>query len=337
MSASIKEKILLSFKRMFKLGIPPGTNENDLRAARRERIFVFVIAYIMALSMWFVVNLNSDYNITVDIPVEAGAIPDDMALINTLPDEVQADISGNGWKLVNLYNNPPSVLIDLNEGEVNLFDQVRQRFSVEQDVSVLKVSPFMVTVALEKKVSKKVPITLHTDIEYMNRYGLVGDLSIYPDSITVTGAESQISEIRNWVIEDTLKMRNVREDIDLMIPIRTSSELITTSIDQVEVKAKVSEFTEGELTVYIKTRNLPRGQVINYNPSAVSIRYDVPIDFYTEVQKMRPYEVYVPYSEILEDSTGFVTPDIELKATDYEIRLRSFQPKAVAYFSVLDQ
>lgn len=139
------------------------------------------------------------------------------------------------------------------------------------------------------------------------------------------------------MITDTLTLRNVRDDISSIIPINQQNPLIVPSIEEITYTANVSEFTEGETSVYIRTRGLPRGQVINYNPSAVRIRFDVPLERFAEVQNIQPYEVYVPYSEIQEDSTGFVTPDIELIATQYQIRLRSFQPKAVAYFSVLDQ
>ncbi len=337
MAPELKETILQRIKRIFKFGIPPGTTEEDMRAARRERIAVFAVAYIMAMSLWFIVNLNGDYNISINVPVEPGTIPSDMALVDDLPEFVQVEVSGDGWKLVNLFNNPPSVIVDVTEGEVNLFDQVRQRFTVEQDVSVLKVQPLVVSIGLEPKISKKVPIRLNTDIGFMNRYGLIGQPGINPDSITVTGAASQVSDISEWVIPDTLSLADVRDDISITIPIQPIDPLIEPSLEEITFSANVSEFTEGETSVYIRTRGLPRGQVINYNPSAVLIRFDVPLEQYAEIQNIRPYEVYVPYSEILEDSTGFVTPDIELTANQYQIKLRSFQPKAVAYFSVVDQ
>lgn len=331
------DKIMERIKRVFKFGIPPGITEDDMRAARRERIAVFAVAYIMAMSLWFIVNLNGDYNISINVPVEPGSIPDDMALVEKLPEFVQVDVSGDGWKLVNLFNNPPSVEIDITEGEVNLFDQVRQRFTVEQDVSVLKVQPILVNIGLEPKITKKIPIRLNTDIQFMTRYGLIGKTSINPDSLYITGATSQVTDISEWVIPDTLFLQDVRDDILATIPIQSIDPLIEPSIEEIELTGNVSEFTEGEASVYIRTRGLPRGQVINYNPSAVLIRFDVPLEQYAEIQNIRPYEVYVPYSEILEDSTGFVTPDIELTATQYQIKLRSFQPKAVAYFSVVDQ
>lgn len=335
MADNEKNIILERTKRFFKAGAP--SPDQDVRSKRRERIAVFIIAYIMALSLWFIVNLNGDYRITINIPVEAGAVPPDMALVDGLPEFLQVEVSGDGWKLVNLYSNPPEIPIDVIEGEVNLFEQVRQRFTVEQDVSVLKVQPLFINIGLEPRISKKIPIELLTVLEFEDRYGLVSEPVFSPDSITITGAQSHVDEIDRWLIPDTLFLMNVRENISETIEISSIDPLIEYDIEEITYNANVSEFTEGEVSVYIRTQNIPRGSIINYNPSTVTIRFDIPIEQYNELQNQRPYEVYVPYQEILEDSTGFVTPDIELVATQYQIKLRSFQPKAVAYFSVLDE
>jgi len=335
MAADSKNIIQERLERFFKPGNP--SPDQDTRAMRRERVAVFIVAYLMAISLWFIVNLNGDYRITVNIPVEAGAVPPNMALVDGLPEFLQVEVSGDGWKLVNLYNNPPEIPIDVIEGEVNLFDQVRQRFSVEQDVAVLKVQPLLINIGLEPRISKKIPIELATFLDFEDRFGLVGEPSYQPDSVTITGAESQVNDINRWVIPDTLALQNIREDISQIVPLTTIDPLIEYDVDQITFLADVSEFTEGEVSVFIRTRDLPRGSIINYNPSSVTIRFDVPIEQYTEVQNQRIYEVFVPYQEILEDASGFVTPDIELIATQYPIRLRSFQPKAVAYFSVLDE
>lgn len=331
-----KNIILERLKRFFNANKIAPNQELDSRAARRERIAVYIVAFMMALSLWFIVNLNSDYRITINIPVETGEIPSDMALVDGLPEFLQVEVSGDGWKLVSLYNNPPEIPIDVVEGEVNLFDQVRQRFNVEQDVNVIKVQPLIIDIVLEPKISKKIPIRLTTQLDFEERYGLVSEPEYQPDSITITGAASQIEEIDEWVVSDTLFLENVRDDVDQSVAISSNDPLIEYDVEEIQFTANVSEFTEGEVSVYIRTRGLPRGSIINYNPSIVTIRFDVPIEQYAEVQRQRPYEVYVPYQEILEDSTGFVTPDIELVATQYNIKLRSFQPKAVAYFSVLD-
>lgn len=174
------------------------------------------------------------------------------------------------------------------------------------------------------------------DFDFQNRYGLVGEPILSPDSVVVTGAASRIENITEWQIQDTLKISDIRDDISATLPLSGMDGVIELSETEVSVLADVSEFTEGETTVYIQTLGLPRGQNVNYNPSSVTIRFDVPIEQYADVEEINPYVVYVPYSKIVEDSTGFVTPDIELTADQYELRLRSFQPRVVAYFTVLN-
>lgn len=321
---------------LFKAGIKPG-EDVQTRHIRREKIIVFLAAYIMAISLWLIVNLSSSFSINVNVPIEAGNIPADMALTGNFPEFVQVGVSGEGWQLFSLYSDPPTIVINVEEGDVNLFEQVRQRLSFLQGIDVSKVQPLLLSVNMEPKISAKIPVRLNADLNFQNRFGLIGETEVFPDSITITGAQSVVQNIREWQVKDTLKMQNIREDIFTSISLKNEDKQIELSHNEVIFRAKVSEFTEGEATVPIRTRGLPRGQTINYNPSSVTIKYDVPISQYAEVQQIHPYEVYIPYSKIVEDSTGFVTPDIELTTSQYELRLRGFQPKAVAYFSVLNQ
>lgn len=329
-------KILSRIKDLIKSGTKPGAEESEISFLRREKVIVFIGAYIMAISLWFIVNLSGSFNINVNVPIEPGNIPEDMALTEELPEFVQVSVSGDGWQLLNLYNDPPVVVINIEDSEINLFDQVRQRLSYLQGVDIAKVQPLILSIDLEPKRSKTVPVRIPAEISFQNRYGMIGEPSISPDSITVTGAESNIEEIDEWVVQDTLQLSGVRDDISRSIYLNGSDGVIELSETEVTYTADVSEYTEGETTVYIRTRGLPRGQNVNYNPSSITIKYDVPIEQYADVQNTTPYEAYVPYTEILEDTTGYVTPDIELTDEEHELRLRSFQPKAVAYFTVLN-
>lgn len=317
-------------------GTKPGAEEEEVYFLRREKVIVFIGAYIMAISLWFIVNLSGSFSIELNIPVEPGNVPENMALSENLPEFVQVGLSGDGWQLMNLYGDPPTVILNIDGDEINLFEQVRQRLSYLQGVDIAKVQPLLLSVEMEPKVSKKVPIKVNMDFDFQNRYGLVGEPVLTPDSVTVTGAASRIENITEWQIQDTLKISDIRDDISTRLPLNGMGGVIELSETEVHVSADVSEFTEGETTVYIQTRGLPRGQNVNYNPSSVTIRFDVPIEQYADVEKINPYEVYVSYSKIVEDSTGFVTPDIELTADQYELRLRSFQPRVVAYFTVLN-
>jgi YbbR domain-containing protein len=330
---NIKDKILSYVKK----GTKPGEEETDNSVLTKESVLVFVFAYVIAISLWFAVNLNGIFNITVNMPLELGNIPTDQALTDELPEFVEVSLSGTALPLISLYNNPPSIPIDVDNQEVNLFNQVRQQMNSFQEVEVSKVDPILVNVNLEQKITKRVPLTLRWKLDFENRFGLIGDPSISPDSISITGAVSQLNSVNEWVIEDSVKLQNIKDDIEVQVPITNKNPLFDINIESTTLSADVSEFTENEVTVYIRTRNLPRGQNITYNPSSITIRYDVPLEQFSELSNEVPFAVYVPYQKIQEDETGFVTPDVELISTKYALKLRSFQPKAVAYFSVVDQ
>ncbi len=336
MAESEKIELIERVKKFLKPGTKPGVDETSVQLVRREKVIVFLVAYIMAILLWFIVNLGGSFSINLNIPIEAGNVPQNKALTEALPDFVQASISGNGWELLKLYNDPPTIVVNIEGDEVNLFDQTRQRLSYLQDIDISKVQPIMLSVSMEPKMSKKVPVRIVSELNFQKRYGLVGEPAYSPDSITVTGAESRIKDITEWLVKDTLRLENIRDDISTTLMLEDARGVVSLSESEITYKANVSEFTEGETTVYIRTRDLPRGQNVNYNPSSVTIKYDVPIEQYAAVQKTNPYEVYVPYSKIVEDNTGFVTPDIQQTAEQFELHLRSFQPKAVAYFTVLD-
>ena len=330
---NIRERVLSYVKK----GTKPGEEEDASKLVTKESALVFVFAYLIAISLWFAVNLNGIFNISVNMPLEIGDIPNGLALTDNLPEFVEVSLSGTALPLISLYNNPPTIPIEVNESEVNLFNQVRQQMNSYQEVEVSKVEPILVSVNLEQKITKKVPVILNWDFDFETRFGLISEPVISPDSISITGAESQLSGITEWVIEDTLKLSGIKDDVAEVVSIKNDNPLLSISLNELSLTANVSEFTEDEVSVYIRTRNLPRGQNITYNPSSIVIKYDVPLEQFSEIQNETPYVVYVPYQKIQEDETGFVTPDIELIATKYALKIRSFQPKAVAYFSVVDQ
>jgi YbbR domain-containing protein len=330
---NFKARILSYIKK----GTKPGSERTEKRFFTRENILIFVFSYLTAISLWFAVNLNGIFNITVNMPLEIGTIPNELALTDDLPEYVEVSLSGTALPLINLYNNPPSIPINVDDKEINLFNQVRQQMNSFQEVEVSKVEPILITVNLEKKITKRVPVKINWDFEFEPRFDLISKPTISPDSISITGAVSQLNSVNEWLVQDSVILAGIKDDIEVEIPVINNNPLFEVALQNITLSANVSEFTEDEVTVYIRTRNLPRGQNITYNPSSITIRYDVPLEQFTEITNEVPYAVYVPYRKIQEDESGFVTPDVELIATKYALKLRSFQPKAIAYFSVVDQ
>lgn len=328
----IKEKFFEGWNFLVK-----KSDEDDIAGMGRERIIVFIVAFILALCLWLMVNLSRDFNLNIELPIQLGTIPADKALVEELPETATVSVSGEGWTLINLYNNPPSINIDVNEEEVNLHDQVQQQMNVLASIEIQKVQPLILDVNLEDRTSKTVPVQSNVEVSFRDQYDFVDSSDINPDSVSLSGASSLLQDVEEWPT-DSVHIEDVADNLSRSIPLQEPGELLQLSRDEVTYTATVAQYTEGEAKVNINTRNFPQGRLVSFSPTSITVKYDVPIDEYTELEDENPedlFNVYVDYSQIVEDSSGFLTPQIEVSTDDYHIKVRSFQPRRIAYFMIL--
>lgn len=330
-SEDFKDKLVSAWDNAIK-----RPEEESMAEMGREQIVVFIVSLLLALCLWLLVNLSRDYNLNVSLPITLGAVPEDQALKEDLPENATVSIMGEGWQLINIYNNPPSVNVDVTDAEINLYSQVQQQMSTQHDVNVQKVQPLILTLDLEERVSKKIPVKPIINVNFEEQYGFIGNQSLEPDSIMISGAKSLVADIEAWPT-DTVSLNGISRNISRTIELQSSSNLISLSHSNVMFNASVAQFTEGETEVAIETRNLPEGRNVSYSPSSVVVRYDVPINEFPQVQDLNPFDAYVTYSQLQEDSTGFITPQIEVtEGEKFNIKIRSLQPRRVSYFMVLN-
>lgn len=319
----------------FRIGFLSNSQDEDGPGlTRREKFIVFGFAYIIALVLWFLVNLSRPFTLTVKIPIELGQLPPNKALSAPLPKDAVVSFSGEGWKLINLYHNPPPVRIDPVEGEMNFYDLVREQMNMFAGVNVIKVQPSVVTIHLENRVSKKVPVLADIGIDTKSQYDIVGSPVISPDSVIISGAKSIVYNIDSWKTRQR-QLKDVKNNISIELPLEQPINIVHLNISKVHYSAKVEEFTEGEAHINIETTNLPKGRRVTYSPSLITVKYDIPINEYEKAQSMTLFNALVSYRDILRDSTGFITPKIKQNENDLHIKLRSYQPTKVAYYTVL--
>lgn len=299
----------------------------------KEKVIAFSIAFFIALSLWFIVNLSRDFNITVQVPVLLTNLSDDVTLSSDIPEKASVSLTGEGWKLISVYTNPPRVLVNAEISDVNLAEQIRNQVGAFSDLNIVRVEPSRLTIETERKATTRVPIRSLVNITVRDQFGLLREPVLLPDSVTVTGAESAIQDITEWFTEET-ELRGISGNIQETVPVARIPGLIVKP-ETVMLNLEVTEFTEAEIRVPIRTRNLPTDSAVSFNPSTITVRFDVPIHQYSEVQGTRPFAAYVDFSVIEEDDSGRVTPQIEILETDYNLRLRSFQPQRVSYFRII--
>ncbi|HKK45086.1 MAG TPA: CdaR family protein, partial [Balneolaceae bacterium] len=204
------------------------SDEEAIAGLGRERLVVFIVSFILALCLWLMVNLSRDYNVNLERPIKLGSVPENKALVTKLPKTATVSVMGEGWKLINLYNNPPRINVDVSDTQVNLFDQVQQQMNAMPDISVQKVQPLILNLKLEDRVSKRVPIRSRVHIAFDDQYGMVGGHNLQPDSITVSGATSLIKNIRDWPT-DSVTIEDVSSNISQVVKLKDPGEVIDLS------------------------------------------------------------------------------------------------------------
>lgn len=311
-------------------------DDPDMYAENREKIVAFGIALFISLCLWFIVNLSRDFNVTIQVPIQIANVPNDEIVSSDVPETATVNLSGEGWNIISVYNNPPRVLLTVQDGTVNLADQMRSQISAFSDLNIMQVQPTQLTVETERKATKVVPVANNVRLNMQERFGLMNQPEITPDSVSISGAESKLQNITQWKTAEIV-IDNVNSNIQRTVELQSPEAGLSLSPDVVNFEARVTEFTEAEVRVPIRTRNLPAGMAVTYNPSSVMVRFDVPLEQYSEIQGARPFRAYVDYQVIEQDSTGRVAPEIEVVETDYFIRLRSFQPPRVSYFRIVPE
>ncbi|TNE73187.1 YbbR-like domain-containing protein [bacterium] len=306
----------------------------------RERITIYFICYLFAVALWALVNLGREFELTLNVPVQITNIPDNLAQTDHFLESVEVSVNGEGWMLMNLYNAEPNIEIPLNSDDkkprINVFEYTRRLVTSYPNVNLVKVEPSVVNLSLDENITKKVPVRSNIDLEFRAQHALLDESRMYPDSITIQGAQSILKDIR-YVETESLSLIDVKQDVDVEINLKQPGEFITLKRNTVRFRAKIAEFTEGEVRVFVRTENIPKGVEVKYNPAVISIRYDVPIDEYAASQDVVPYAAFVAYKDLEKDSTGFVTPVIKNLAPNLHLRIRSYQPKRVSYYNVLKE
>ena len=303
---------------------------------KSEKITVFLVAFGIAIGLWLLVNLGREYSLTVEVPLHITDPEDDYALVEQPPGTAKVTVFGEGWNLLNIYNNPPSATISPASEHIDLLEIIQDQMAAHPELSVQKVEPASLLLPVEERITRKVPVHPEVNVSFRRQYNFKGSPTINPDSVTISGARSLVEDIDELTTR-SYEFSDVDENLNVELELKSPSELLQLDRERVNYHAEVSEFTEAEVRLLVRVRNQPEGEEVRFTPSVITVRYDVPLDQFGLAQEQIPYEAYVYYEDIEEDTTGVISPVISSTMENLDLRLRSFQPRRVSYYIIIDE
>ncbi len=298
----------------------------------------FLLSIFAAFILWLVVNLNGEYEGNFKAKIVIKNLDPKKAIKTEYPDVVDLRLKGQGWKLLPFYFfSTPQIFIDLSnvhQGlKLNLSSNHRIHVSLPENVRVLAFNPETLSIELDKKIERKVPVELKFQIKGDN-YGFTYPPKLNPDSVTISGAESIVSRIESISTKEISieKMGKYRLNLPLVNPF---DKLVKLSENYVQANFEIEQIVEREFIVPVQAINVPSDKEVLFFPSNVKVVVSGALSKLVEVNfgdftsdKDALIKAFVSYHDVVNDKTGLVKPQIIIPEN---LKLVSVRPEGLEY------
>lgn len=292
-----------------------------------RNIVMKLISLALGLFLWFHAVTDRAHQMDYPIPLELVVSDTTLIIVNDPPSEVNILFAGTGKELLKLWWKQPIFVKEIEGGEVgvrNLSLDVSS-LSMPADLNLIPLgikSPTNLFVTLDRRIEKEVRVTSRLKIRPKEEYVIVGDVSIDPPTVTLTGAKGVLSSLDSIKTVENF-IGGVTDSFSTTVKLDFSDlRTITSQVTEVTISGRVEKYVEfelGEIPIRLKGRLRHEFTV---SPDLIQIVVIGPVSL---IQTLRKEEVDV-YIEINDPPVGetYYSPMIELPEG---IELLSEQPK----------
>ena len=242
---------------------------------------VFLLALLLAFSIWLIHNLALNYKDIFSVSVVAQCNISGHAEESANKCDVTARCKATGYKLIRAHLGrkaqkvvfDPSDLMHYDADMFYLTSDHLQEYSHQifgPGVSVEYYLSDTLFFRFPYENSKKVRIEPISVVTFRDQYMADGSMSVDPDSMYIYG-EPYILDGVDKVYTRTISETDVSENVSGMIGLEKIKG-VRFSVDQVRYQMNVKRYVELELNLPVRTVNVPQGAVLRVYPSDARVR-----------------------------------------------------------------
>lgn len=204
----------------------------------------------IALVFWLLVKLSGTYRSEKTVELYF-SLPEGKVFSALPPKDITATIEGTGWELLFdfLRSSQVSLSYDLR-GVKDRFVLSRGQLRSEilsrlgsGSMSIVELNYDDIVLLLEEKSSKRVPVGFRHRFSFVPGYQLQRNPEISPDSVTLTGPESQLAGVGEWPT-DSVVLEQLKKTVDQTVDLRPPPKGVYINADKVKVKVSVEQLSE---------------------------------------------------------------------------------------------
>lgn len=273
------------------------------------------LALFAALTVWIYARLGQTYTVVLQLPLRF-QLPPGRALAAAVPRHLTVHVQGTGWQLLGLqlWGHPPEVLLVVLEGSPSVGigrQQLLRSLALPGTVVPLHLVPDTLMLQLEPARVRMLPVVAAVRPVIPEGFVLTR-LQCEPESVAVQGAAGVIDSISSVSTVDTLLAIH-QLHADVVLPVQVSSA-VPVRLSPAQVRVRVDIQPEAEAVL----EDVPIELVPNVGedthellPRSVRVWVRGPLPRVAALWQ-HDVRVFVPYTELLRDTTGIVVPHVRV-------------------------
>lgn len=246
----------------------------------RKDLTVFLLAFLLAFSIWFIHNISLRYSEVMTVPVTAQSSITGRRNKSSNVCRVVARCRATGYNIIRnkMFGGGAPVTIQLESSSLRHVDGDVYAFLPESMPEFGKMvfggSPveYYLTDTLlfvfQAENSRRVPVVPISDIQYAPQHMSVKGMETRPDSVYIYGDPSQIDNISK-VFTRNVTLGALSSDARGTVELEPVKG-VRLSQKEVDYSVSVRRYVTETLSLPVHVRNLPAGKKIAVYPSEVA-------------------------------------------------------------------
>ncbi|MCW8804401.1 MAG: hypothetical protein OQK57_08390 [Ignavibacteriaceae bacterium] len=297
----------------------------------RKKLNIFIASVIFAFILWGSISLSEIYYTNVNVKLTLYNFPQGHTTGSQLPEKIKLRVKGQGWRLVSINVGPEtefrvSVGGDSGRYNINLYDYLENNRWLLSDVEIINIFPDSLRFFVERIISKKLPVISNLGLEFKPGYGLASDIVLRPDTVVVSGPFSLLKNMKEIrTVDKSLSLLDSRTKLEVNLPVVNGIEYNANLIEAIlDIQRIVDKQFEN---IPVNVIDIPPRKEVVLLPNKIGFNVRGGIEI---LGKLKPdqFHAYVRYQSLVQDTTGSVTPILELPKN---VTLQYLKPDRLRY------
>ncbi len=267
-------------------------------------------------------------------------LPEGRAFSEQPPTLIRPLMQGRGWELMFDFFIGQEITLQYNLAETNMYElsseqlrsDIHQRIAFN-NIRIVDLNANDIRLILEEMSTRRVPVVLQDSLVFVSGYHLTRPVQITPDSVTLTGPASALSEIDSWATEPAVLL-NLKNNATQAVPLRRPPAEITLGVAEVQANIQVEQVTEKSLFIPLHIRNAPADS-LRYFPEVVKVTCVVGLSDYNNINA-NDFRLEIDLARVESNAGKNTAPIVITQQPPYVISVR-FSPKSAEFFILKEE